>query len=373
MNIGWLENYDVKEVFIDSTYLMRLVNVNVDGKNVYLFTPPCHLISNISTVKDYNSLDLKLTANMTPMEISDIAKKLDLEIVDEHETYVELARKNGKSRVKMIMNVVSEHRLSSETNPVLVPNTKSLLEDLREKRKIASYLKFFTLFSFSKTHRLEFVLKSSSHIYDVSSRSVVNPTFLTGDDEVIINDASLEPRLRQYLDVSIRNSAEIVESFKRKLNVDFFTHVVELENLDNHKEILFSSLDGLSEFVEKHKNKNRVSHTLLTHSILAGPFYFSNDSFLGGKLFIAQPVLSLKDGLNTCVEWKRNQRNSASVDHLAILKQVGYTVYHENIITEGDIRRTTFIIGEQIDGEDGCVIMHNSHGKIFAMLQQNKK
>lgn len=375
MNVSWLETLDiVREVYIDNkTFFMRLVHVVVGGTDVYMFTPPCKILSNASQVLKYNDFDLNMSANLSLTEIRRIAKKLKLTILKEHTSFVELAHAESRSRVKLIINIADVDRSTiPETNPILPPNSDSLLEDLRTKRRTASYLKFFALFAQSNRDELVFEYAGGNHVYDTSTRSVENRSFITPDFKLIINDNELEPKLRQFVEVSIRNNGSIVKNFKNKVSVDFFTHVVELENTHNTSEVLFSSMDNAMEYAERHKLTSRVSHELLPHSLAAGPFYFSVQNFADGRLFIAQPVISQEDGLNTLIEWELNGRNSHVVNHIATdYKNPGYTIYTENKALEGSISNFTVETSSQGIGEH--ILVKNLRGKMFAMLPQSYK
>lgn len=378
MNVKWLEkiqnpNVRIEEVYIDDvTYFMRLVHMKILDMDVYIFTPPCQLLGNVTQIKKYNDYDnFDFTANLTLENVRDAINKLGARIVREHSTYVEIVYPKS---IKMIINInaAPEEYTNVETNPVRVPTTPSYLEDLRLKRRIANYLKFFTLFCYSNTGQLSFDIVGSRHKYDVYTRNIKNDTFITPDFQVRVNNENLIPRLQQFLDVTLRNSSMIVENFKHKLNVDFFSNVDELSNHNNPKEILFSSLSNAVEYSEKHKRQNIVSSALLPHSIVAGPFYFSHENVCNGKLFISQPVLSIEHGVNTCIEWKDNKRNYGDVDHLSKLGglvNVPYFVMNECDDVSGENSKTIFMFGEGDESEHGHCIVKNRAGKYFAMLK----
>lgn len=375
MNVKWMEKINREDVsferiFIDKYQFMRLIDIKIQGKHIYIFTPPSQLLNNVNKVERYENFDLGETSKHNFDEVERLLTMVDIKIIERHATYV--VAKHHSDHVNMIVNLnedISKH-IETETNPTRVPEMDSYLEEMRLKRRIANYLKFFTLYAYAHTQTpVKYDIAPPDHIYDVQSRNINNSTFITDSYRIIVNDRKLIPRIDQFLQTSLRNSTASVLNFKNKQTVDFFSNVTDLRNTGN-REVIFSSIDGAMEYIENNGKSRQVMNKLQPHSMFAGPFYFSDEAVLNGRLCILQPVTTIEQGINTCIEWKSNKRNDINVDHINNLG--GIANINHCILNECDIEvsdgqfKTSFITTSGKQG-DYYLIM-NKAKKHFAVL-----
>jgi hypothetical protein len=373
MDISWLKNDRVIQIFVDGKSLMRAVRYSsVTGRRtMVLFPPPCIPIAGEGiTIRPFNEFAFEATDIMSPQQLRREILTLGYEILTERISFLEVVRSRTtqSENDRIVVFAVTNFRDSEETNPVL-PYTdinESLLERMRYLRKCSMFLKFFVLYVYSTHDQVQFQLvegeDGGEYVYDVTTRDISNPTFVSDDKTTVyISNSNLQEPLEKFLDLSIKNSKAVVDTFKTKTNVDFFTHLSDFET-NGTGEILFSTLSDLGDWKTKRLENDSVVLTELPPTFSLNTFFFKHELVAEGKVCILQPVRTLVSAIWVCKSWTDRKINVAT--HTPRINASDY-MQHVRILdaTLNDITR------QPTSGD--FIVIKIADDKFYAVLPQH--
>ena len=236
---------------------------------------------------------------------------------------------------KPLKNV--ERTASTQEDPIRV-ETESELQQMHHSRKVADFLKQYTLFEYAKDPenfgKDSFIVKKN-HVYDIESLGpylTPNNKVMYHNGKLVVLDKETIKRLLSFLKVQILNDRNGVMAYRdRSVVKDYFRTLSDFRKTPD--QLIFLSKASLVRWdAEKHSdNKNQVVSYFIRDT--KEPYIFRHPKFLKGRMVMIQNV---KDGdLELCFEvgekWVKDRVNLGyKPTKLVAADRVSYTVYSED-------------------------------------------
>jgi len=206
---------------------------------------------------------------------------------------------------------------SNLTNPIATaPLSQSLLLEFKKKRKIASYLKEYTLFEYSirvgeKEDTKDMFVIDPNHEYDL--KDAQNPkrgNTMYRENKIIVPSSKVKKQLEYYLKVQLLNDHSTVLSYRLKdLLNSSYNQIDDFRKVQNQLVFLdlFQILDWI---IESHgRNLANVFQPHLQPDLI-NPYFYRHPYIANNKPVLVQNV---EGGLSSAIEvgrqWKRDQTN----------------------------------------------------------------
>lgn len=253
---------------------------------------------------------------------------------------------------------------TSEKDPIRVENI-SRLEEMQTNRKIADYLKQYTLYEYSKDPENfgedNFVVVPD-HEYDISSignQLVPNNKVMYQNKKLITLSYDMTSRLLSFLEVKLVNDrSEVLEYKDRVVLKDYFRTLSDFRSTP--EQYIFLTKESMLRWRDEKYSRNNEQIVSYFIRDTVEPYIFRHPKFIKGKISIIQNV---KDGdLDLCLEvgekWAKDKVNIGYHPTKKLASErVHYTVYSEDGSTEivsGDGEKVYVI--EYFDGEFAAIL-----------------
>ena len=222
-------------------------------------------------------------------------------------------------------------------NDPLRTDDESELKKYRFTRKIAEFLKQYTLFQYSldPQHfgKESFVVKSK-HDYDIFSlnkRLIKNTPVIYQNGKIIVPSNKVRDHLINFLRVQLVNNYEEVLSYSDRIIIkNYYRTLNDFRKVPQQ----FVFIDERSLLMWKYDKEQYSNRNNISSFVQKGwePYYYRNYSIERGRLAIIQPVRDgkLERALGVAENWEINRINSGyDYGKLIDSNSVTYTEYSE--------------------------------------------
>jgi len=320
-NSSWLKN--AQSQAIDNNGKVYMFNYN----NFSLYVSPCPpLPIPINTnPKDINSHNLnKLTKASKIVGTSYDKKALFVDLESFDESYVPLEKPlDGYKKISspLYMNIIHQ---------------QSDLELMKNNRKIAHYLKEYTLFLYSINDELtedNFII-DNNHVYNYKSlgrKFLKNTNVMFKNNKLIVPSKEFIPRLLYYIKKKKINRPQDIQNYKNKIFIqDYYEFISDFEQ--RSEQLIFVGIQDLIYWIEKETNDiaiYEISNILDSSREIA--YFFEDYTINKGTLNIIQNVAegSLKRALYVANFWNKYNLNVGFYAPI-LSSNVNYTEVSEN-------------------------------------------
>lgn len=334
--------------YIDDNGKTRMINYKFQGTTLSLMTspiPPLDLPSerNISTVALKAALkfikDRKL--QITSQDGNEKAiRGLWVEMVEENPGiyygYIPVAKTDPLKDFDFAEDTKIDPLRTEE-------NVKdSELQIFRRNRKIAEFLKKYTLYTYAlnpKTFDETWFVVDSEHEYDIESleRSLFvdgNKVMYDNNGYLIVPSQKIASRLMGYLRIKLANDRPGVLSLvnARKIE-DYYQTVSDFTTAPN--QLIFTSANGVLRWkreLARVESSRTVSQNLFSQT--TEPYFYKTLKIKKGALHLIQNVKdgSLKNAVAVSYKWIKDRVNTgySEPDFLALPEDISYISYTNN-------------------------------------------
>jgi len=205
----------------------------------------------------------------------------------------------------------------ADKNDPFRTDSSSDLSDFRQSRKIAEFLKQYTLFSYAKDPENfgedSFVV-IPDHVYDIASlnkRLTLDTDVMYQDQKLIVPSEETRRRLLSFLRVSLINDNPGVMKMKDATTMDgFYQTISDFRTTDN--QLVFVNKNGLLRWRHEH---SRIEHntkvTNITNETLSEPYFYRNPKIRKDQLMIVQNVVdgNMDNAISVSYKWLKDHIN----------------------------------------------------------------
>ena len=356
MDINYISTNCIGQ-YIDDSGKSRALIYNYKGTSLSLVTSPLPPF-NIPIIKKISKVEINQAIsfiNEMKMEIKeqyiekDVLKGLwlDSNIKGLYYAYIPIKDETPLENVEK----------TTETCPISLEG-RSALEKYRENKKIAVYLKNYTLYMYAIKGELQerdfIVIKD--HVYDIEKLN--KRLFIDGNDVMFMKDKLIVPstntirKLLSYLQTNILNNKTSVIDIKYKLTID--EHYQSLSDFRSpENQLVFLNKSGLMKWKET-KDVERLKITGIIDYETREPYFYRNPFAIGEQIMIVQNVN--KEDLDTAItvsyKWMKDKVNIGyKPEILENIKSISYKIYDVNGNVE-EIKRETIEFAPIIKYED---------------------
>lgn len=326
------------------------------------------------------NLPLKTLDDITPLKtntILDFVKKFDLKISEvincNPRYYVKIS---GDFLLPIIpinnFKVGNENiEITIKSDPLFTSEKSELLE-YRYQKKIAEYLKLYTLYYYINLGEPEFEI-IEDHSYDI--KVLKDTIYLPGEeadgiiysgDKIIVLSQKSADNLKSYLDTQKANGFRTLDrskieevTFSNK--IDYFTDIYDYRH--SNKFTVFDSTASLIKWFIANEKKDKNTATQNFKFDALEPFFFYNKKIHDNPVLI-QPVETLDIGLSVISYWIDNKINigyNPNLDNFTIKNLKNYNILNMNV--EGsDVKNIT------VKGKKNKNFIIENNGKYYAVL-----
>jgi len=336
---------EVKSQYIDDNGKTRMLNYTYKGKHLSLMTsplPPFDLpvVKKISeapkdtALKFIKSKKLKIVSqNGTEDEIKGFWVETDEEDSDIYYGYIPISPSAALKDVEFSEN--------TKMIPLQEDSKKSELQLFRRNKKIAEFLKIYTLYTYA-LHPDEFDEKwfvvNPNHEYNIESldKKLVegNNVMYDKDGYLIVPSKETITKLLGYLQIRLVNDKPGVMSLggAKKMD-DYYQSISDFRSAPN--QLIFTSENGIfrwkRDMIRSESNRT-VSQNLLPDA--TEPYFYKTHKIKNGLLHIIQNVRggNLKNATAVGYKWIKDRVNTgyAEPDKRALPENISYILYTNN-------------------------------------------
>ncbi len=379
---------EAKSQYIDNNGKTRMLNFKYKGAQLSLITspvPPLDLPINdkivdvpIDTALNFikhHKLELKqkeLAADDVPRETHSAVKGLWVETRDENSgIYYGYIPISSSGKISDLPTVIQKLDSAEPTknDPLRVPHPRgnSKLQKYRSNKKIADFLKIYTLYTYSleleKFSKKSFIV-IENYKYDIEK---LNKKLIAGNDvmyakgKLIVPSAETITKLMGYLKISLANNRPDVLKLATATSIeDYYQSISDFRPATN--QLIFTSSNGVLRWkreMARVENRNTVSQNLQPQYIY--PYFYKTPKIRNNSLHIIQNVEngSLENAVIVSYQWVKSKVNVGYLptDTLALppIEEISYSAYTNNGIlsTSRGKGKTNDISASVIFYEDG--------------------
>lgn len=258
-------------------------------------------------------------------------------------------------------------------NDPLRTDSTSDLNTLRTTRKVAEFLKQYTLLTFSldpkKFGKNSFIV-IKDYDYDIEKLNKKlfkdNNKIMYKDNKLIVPSKNIRDRLINYLNTQLLNDSLSVENIKNIKSIDsYYQNISDFQHYDN--QLIFLNKSGLLRWKQSLKNDKSLSVSSLLDFNTKEPYYYKNPRIKNDTLMIIQNV---KDGnidraISLSYKWSNEQINTGyNTPILSSHSNISYVIY----TIDGENHK--FETEEHDNNNDnfGCSILKYSNNMYASLL-----
>lgn len=209
------------------------------------------------------------------------------------------------------------------TNPFFVEREFSQLNIMRRNRRIAEYLKEYTLFEYSRNPKKFgknsfIVVRDYEYNIETLKKRLIPPKknkVMYRDKKLIVTSKTIRNKLIYYLSTSLLNNREAVENYyKRVIISNYYKNAMDFKQ--NKNQIVFVDRSGILRWKQEEKRRkisNKISSSILYS--LREPYFYRNSNIRQGSIALVQNVddvdgKSLERAISVGKKWAEDQVNS---------------------------------------------------------------
>lgn len=365
--------------YIDDNGKARMINYKVKGGTLSLMTSPIPPL-NLPTVKEISKISkdkaLKFVKDRNLQIVSQDGNEKEIKGF-----WVEQIEENSKIYYGYIPIVpstpINNAEFAEETKiPPLEEETdqkESELQVFRRNRKIAEFLKKYTLYTYALHpekpedggfDRTWFVV-DPDHEYDVEKldkRLFVDGNDIIYDENgyIIVPSDETADRLMGYLDICLTNDKPGVMGLANESKIeDYYQSISDFRSAPN--QLIFTSENGVLRWKRETARAERdktVSQNLYPKT--SEPYFYKTPKIKGGRLQIIQNVQdgSLENAAAVSYKWMKDKVNVGySPDKIALPESIPTVSYTKNGRVPGGAR-----------GSEAAPVMFYEDGSYGAIL-----
>ena len=217
-------------------------------------------------------------------------------------------------------------------NP-LIAMELSKLDDMKYHRKVAEFLKQYTIFEYSRNPnnfgKESFIIDTDYRYEDIASlgNRLVQNNIMYRDNKIIVPSEKVIDSLLNYLKLQKFNDFEGVKNFKnRHLIENYYNNLSDFTPATD--QFIFLNRESLLRWKEESvRNKNNTTYIRPTTK---EAYFYKNINIKNGILMLVQNVDEglFKRALNVGRVWEVDRRNTG-YNTKPISDNIGYTIYSE--------------------------------------------
>lgn len=238
-------------------------------------------------------------------------------------------------------------------NDPIRTDASSDLTRFRSGRKIAEFLKQYTLFTYAndpENFGEDSFIVVEDHHYDIASlnkRLILDNPVMYENGKLIVPSEETIKRLISFLKVSLINDTPGVLSMKTSSTIEnFYQSISDFRSTEN--QLVFMGKNGLMRW--RHEQFKMNHNTLVSHSAnsdVSEPYFYRNPKIRRDQLMIVQNVVdgSLNNALAVGWKWLKDRVNIGyRPDIPNMVDDISYAVYDEM----GEIEKIKRVTKEMI-------------------------
>jgi hypothetical protein len=212
------------------------------------------------------------------------------------------------------------------------------LTNLRYSRKIAEFLKQYTLFSYAndpENFGEDSFVVVPDHTYDISSlnkRLILDNEVMYLDGRLIVPSEETKKRLLSFLRVSLINDTPGVMNMKNTSTIENFYQTISDFRSTEHQ-LVFMNKNGMMRWRNEHtrmEHNTKVSDSV--HQDASEPYLYRSPAIRGAQLMIVQNVVdgNLENAIAVGYKWIKDRVNIGYRPRIpSNIDNISYLVYSD--------------------------------------------
>ena len=231
---------------------------------------------------------------------------------------------------------------TSKNDPIRT-DSESDLATFRQSRKIAEFLKQYTLFTYAnnpETFGEDSFIVIPDHVYDIASlnkRLIVDNDVMYQDGLIIVPSEETTKRLLSFLKVSLINDTPGVMNMKNVTTIEnFYQTIADFRSSEN--QLVFMNKNGLMRWKhEAARMKHNTEVSAVTNPSASEPYFYRNPKIRREKLMIVQNVAdgTKENALIVGYKWIKDRINIGYRPTIEYNTDISHIIYEE----VGEIQR----------------------------------
>jgi len=231
-------------------------------------------------------------------------------------------------------------------NDPLRTDNDSDLETYRKNKKIAEYLKQYTLYTYSMKGSLgkkDFVV-IPGHLYDIDSlrkKLTLENTVIYADGKIIVPSKETRDRLLSYLEVEKIHNATALTKIKEKQSLEENYQSIR-DFRSSEDQLIFFGKESLMRWRTSSTSVNEVEVRWLP--TVVEPYFFKHPDIKNGALLIVQNTDTKERAIAVSYEWMVNKVNNLDAEEIEDVSYIIYDVSGRHQRVSGTTKEKAMIV-----------------------------
>lgn len=298
--------------YIDNNGKTRMLVYDFGGEGVCLMTSPIPPL-NIPTTTDINEVSFGVAINFIKQ------KGLKITLQDGNQTqgiqglWIETKEENSGIYFGYIPISVSRPikgvEFTTKNDPIRTDKVSDL-SNFRRSRRIAEFLKQYTLFGYAhdpENFGEDSFVVVEGYEYDIDAlnkRLVLDNPVMYEDGKLIVPSEETRERLLSFLRVSLVNDTPGVMMMKDTTTIEnFYQTISDFRSTEN--QLVFMNKNGLMRWRNEHaRMENNTKIAGATNASASEPYFYRNPKIRKDQIMIVQNVIDGNKENAIAVGWK---------------------------------------------------------------------